>query len=93
MDPANEAEHFDIERGASQQRDTRSDPAAKFAGNIASESLKEGNEGQYLWLAVKWYEKYETKENNYSPMPSLSQIFDGIKEENKKLLQQTSGLE
>ena len=43
MDSANEAEHFDIERGATLHRDTRSDPAIKFATNIAAESLKEGN--------------------------------------------------
>ena len=46
-DPTNEAEHFDVERGATQKRDTRSDPAIKFATNIATESLKEGNDGRY----------------------------------------------
>ena len=50
-DPENKAEHYDVERGNSQQRDTRSDPAIKFATNIAAESLKEGNDGSMnLWL-------------------------------------------
>ena len=44
-DPENKAEHYDVERGNSQQRDTRSDPAIKFATNITAESLKEGNDG------------------------------------------------
>ena len=90
-DPKNEAEHYDVERGTLHQRDTRSDPAIKFATNIAAESLKEGNDGQFRWLSTKWQDKYETKENK--GFPSLNQIFDGIKKEQKKLLILNSGLE
>ena len=53
-DKDDESKHIDVERGATQKRDTRSDPSIKFAGNIASESLKEGNDGRYEWLAAKW---------------------------------------
>ena len=78
-DKDDEAKHIDVERGATQQRDTRSDPSIKFAGNIAAESLKEGNDGRYQWLAAKWEKKYGTKENK--SVPSLNQIFDGIKQQ------------
>ena len=54
IDPKNEAEHFDVERGATQHRDTRSDPAVRFATNIASESLKEGNVGRVNMLGTEW---------------------------------------
>ena len=53
-DKDDESKHIDVERGATQKRDTRSDPAIKFASNIAAESLKEGNDGRYLWLGLKW---------------------------------------
>ena len=50
-DPDNKEEHYDVERGATFKRDTRSDPSVKFATNIAAESLKEGNSGFNNWVA------------------------------------------
>ena len=58
MDPENKEEQFDIERGSTHHRDGRSDPAIKFATNIASESIKTGNRGVPNKLARDWQKKY-----------------------------------
>ena len=78
IDPDNKEEHFDVERATVQKRDTRSDPAIKFAANIAANSLKEGNEGRLNYLG----NKFNKKNNNKNP--SLNQVFNGITEEQKR---------
>ena len=63
VDPENVEEHFDVERCDTHHRDNRSDPANKFASNIAAESLKLGNDGKWNWLSGQWVEKYQNAEN------------------------------
>ena len=77
IDPDNKEEHFDVERATVQKRDTRSDPAIKFAANIAANSLKEGNEGRYNYLGNEFRKKNKG-------LPSLNQVFNGITEEQKR---------
>ena len=95
-DPDNKEEHYDVERGAIQQRDSRSDPSLKFATNIADESLKVGNRGGSNKLGTMWQEKYSGVKGDYVKlmefMPSLNQIFVGIQKEQKRQLILTSGL-
>ena len=54
LEPDNKDEHFDLERAASHFRDARSDPAIKYATNIAAESLKAGNLGRPNMLGTEW---------------------------------------
>ena len=52
-DPANEEEHFEFAEGSTQERE-RSDPS-RFIKNIAAESLKHGNDGQFNKLGEDWW--------------------------------------
>ena len=54
VDPENVEEHFDVERCDTHHRDNRSDPANKFASNIANDSLKIGNIGFPNILGYNW---------------------------------------
>ena len=82
-DPANEEEHFEFAEGTTQERE-RSDPS-RFINNIAAESLKHGNDGQFNKLGEDWFKKY-------GGYPTLTQILFGLKEEERKQLTLTSGL-
>ena len=82
-DPANEEEHFEFAEGSTQERE-RSDPS-RFINNIAAESLKHGNDGQFNKLGMDWFKKY-------GKLPTLTQILLGLKEEERKQLTLTSGL-
>jgi len=76
-------EYFDFAEGSTQERE-RSDPS-RFIDNIAAESLKHGNNGEYNKLGRDWLDKY-------GKYPTLTQILLGLKEEERKQLTLTSGL-
>ena len=83
-DSANEEEQFEFAEGSTQERE-RSDPS-RFIDNIATESLKHGNNGELNKLGIDWWKK-----NGYK-FPTLTQILLGLKEEERKQLTLTSGL-
>jgi hypothetical protein len=83
-DPANEEEQFEFAEGTAQERE-RSDPS-RFIVNIAAESLKHGNNGEFNKLGRDWFDKYGR------PTLKLTQILLGLKEEERKQLTVTSGL-
>ena len=75
-------EYFECAEGSTQERE-RSDPS-RFIDNIAAESLKHGNNGDYNKLGMDWFDKYG--------WPTLTKILLGLKEEERKQLTLTSGL-
>ena len=84
IDPANKEEQFEFAEATAHERE-RSDPS-RFIDNIAAESLKKGNDGEYNKLGKDFYKK-----NGYK-FPSLSQILSGLKEQEKVQQLLTSGL-
>ena len=55
-DPANAEERYEFAEELSQQRDFRID-SSRFVVNIATESLKHGNDGELCKLGVDWRKK------------------------------------
>ena len=56
LDPANSEKRYEFAEELSQIRDFRTDPS-RFAVNIATESLKHGNNGEFNKLGVDWAKK------------------------------------
>ena len=84
-DPANADERYEFAEELSQQRDFRTDPS-RFAVNIATESLKHGNKGVQNKLGNDWYNKNNNKN------PTINEIREGIKKQERVQLLLTSGL-
>ena len=83
--PDNSDERYEFAEEKSQKRDFRSDPS-RFAVNIATESLKHGNDGEPNKLGYDWWKK------TGKSYPSINEIKDGIKKQEKVQLLLTSGL-
>ena len=83
-DPANQEEQFEFAEATPHERE-RSDPS-RFLTNIADETLKQENKGEWNKLGRDW-----SKKNNYN-YPSLAQILLGLKEQQRVQLLLTSGL-
>ena len=56
-DPANQDEHFEFAEATAHERE-RSDPS-RFTKNIATDSLKHGNKGEFNKLGEDWTNKYD----------------------------------
>ena len=61
-DPANTDERYEFSEEKSQKREFRSDPS-RFAANIATESLKHGNNGERNKLGKDWFNKNQRVSN------------------------------
>ena len=92
-DPDNKNEKFRVERAETHHRKLRSDPATKFALDIAAKSLKKGNPKGRNWLKKQWQKRYCGKTRDIMFFPSINEMIDGIKKEEKKNFLQTSGLD
>ena len=92
-DPENKNEKFRVERAETHHRNLRSDAATKFALDIAAQSLKKGNPNGRMWLGNSWKRKYCGKNRSIYFFPSINEMIDGIKKEEKKNFLQTSGLD
>ena len=71
LDPTNEDETFEFSEDTSQKRQFRCD-TSKFASNIATASLKHGNNGQRNKIGEDWFA------SNYKVNPTLNQIIEGL---------------
>lgn len=88
QEPDNADERYEFAEESSQKREFRSDPS-RFAVNIATESLKHGNDGEYNKLGNDWKEKYNKQ---WWDFPSINDILSGIKKQEKVQLLLSSGL-
>ena len=89
-DPANAEERYEFAEELSQKREFRTDPS-RFAANIATESLKHGNKGEYNKLGYDWIDKIYEKEGE-GRWPSINEIVSGIKKQERVQMQLRSGM-
>ena len=68
-------ERYEFAEESSQKCDFRSD-SSRFATNIATESLKHGNNGERNKLGMDWYNKKNGKKKQ-----TLNQIGEGMKKQ------------
>ena len=85
-DPGNADERYEFAEEKSQIRQFRSDDPSRFAVNIATESLKHGNNGEKNKLGMDWVKK--TRKYR----PSINDIKEGIKKQEKVQMLLTSGM-